>query len=678
MKRIWLILLLLTCCAWAQPARDGHVQVELVSPQTAIVPGQPLKLGVRFKMDPHWHVYYKNPGVTGFPPRFAWTLPAGWKAGEMAWPVPGRLVQADLHQFVYEDEVLLATEVSVPADFKSDKPVSLSVKADWLACADTCIPGKATTKLTLPVAAAAQSTEAAALWTATAEKLPASAGNIELRCWRLGPKQAFLEFAGEAGDKVDFFPDSDQANMEKAPVWKEGKGLEVPVQEKDERLTGVLSIERNGKRTGVRIDVPIAGKAPAQTTAAAPPSAPDGSLLGALFLAFIGGMILNLMPCVFPVLSLKALSLVRHNEHGNKPAWTQGWVYTLGVLVSVWVIAAPLMLLKSATSTLGWGYQMQSPVFVTCLIILFLGIALNLFGLFEVGEKLTQLASLAENKKGLSESFWSGVVATVAATPCTGPFMASALGYAVAQPAAVGMGIFTLLGLGIAFPYLLLCGIPASRRWLPRPGAWMESFKQGMGFPMLVAVVWFLYILSTLLSAEGLGLVMGALVLLSMAAWVYGRWGYDPEGSVRMKAQLVTALIVLGSLSGAIYVARAPIFQYGAEGELVWVPFSPEKLSELRGQGKPVFIDFTASWCVNCKANELVTLGNKSVIAAFKAQGIVPMKADWTRRDETIGRALAEFGRTGVPFYVYYPPGGEPKTFPEILTPQIVLDTIKN
>lgn len=682
--RIWLLVLLLTLAGWARPVKNGQVEVELVSPQTAVVPGQPLKLGVRFKMDPHWHVYYKNPGATGYSPRFDWKLPAGWKAGEIAWPVPQRLVLADLQQFVYEGEVLLATEVAVPADFKSDRPVPLSVKVEWLACAETCIPGKATTELTLPVAAAAQPSEAAALWTATADRLPASAGNIQLRSWRLAPKLAFLEFPGEAGDKVDFFPDSDQANMDTAPVWKEGKGLEVPVQEKDAQLTGVLAIERAGKRSGVRVDVPIEGKAPTAAVAASP-VAPDGSLAGALFLGFVGGMLLNLMPCVFPVLSLKALSLVRHNEHGSKPAWTQGWVYTLGVLISVWVIAAPLLLFKSVTAGSGWGYQMQSPVFVTCLAILFLGIALNLFGLFEVGEKLTQLASLAEGKKGLSESFWSGALATVAATPCTGPFMASALGYAVAQPPLLGMLIFTSLGMGIAFPYLLLCGIPASRRWLPRPGAWMESFKQGMGFPMLAAMVWFIYVLANLLSAEGLALVMGGLVTLSLAAWIYGRWGYSPEGSVRLRAQLATAVVALIGAGGAVYVAHSPLFEPPPEGQvaevsggLTWVPFSPQKLQELRSQKKGVFIDFTASWCINCKVNELGTLRNASVVEAFQKQEIVTMKADWTRKDETISKALAEFGRTGVPFYVYYPPGGEPRTFPEVLTPQLVLDTIKS
>ena len=684
--RFWLIFLMLTVWAQAKPVRDGHVEVELLSPQSAIVAGAPLQLGVRFKMDEHWHVYWKNPGVTGYAPRFEWKLPAGWKPGEIEWPVPQRLVLADLQQFVYDREVLLTTQVPVPADFKSSQPVKLGLKVEWLACAETCIPGKASVDLQLPVASSSAPSSAQALFESVRTQLPASPGNITLRAWRVGPKQAFLEYPGDAGDKVDFYPDSNEANMDSAPVWKAGQGLTIPIGEKDTQLLGVLSIEKGGQRLGLQLDVPIAASAPAKPlNAALPVVTADGTLLGTLLAAFVGGMILNLMPCVFPVLSLKALSLVRHNEHGSKPAWLQGWVYTAGVLVSVWAIAFPIMLLKSSSQSLGWGYQMQSPVFVTFLAILFLAIALNLFGLFEVGEGLTQLASLADNKEGLSESFWSGAVATVAATPCTGPFMASALGYAVSQSTPVGMLVFTILGLGIAFPYLMLCGIPASRRWLPRPGAWMESFKQAMGFPMLAAMVWFIYILANLLSAEGLALIMAGLVTLSLGAWIYGRWGYSPEGSIRGRAKIATLAVTLLGAGGAFYVAYDPGYVPAPAGQVVsevgglsWVPFSPEKLAELRGQGKAVFIDFTAAWCINCKLNEKGTLQNASVVEAFKNANIVTMKADWTRRDETISKALAEFGRTGVPFYVYYPVGGEARPLPEVLTPQIVLDSIKS
>ncbi|MBN9420300.1 hypothetical protein ABS71_17550 [bacterium SCN 62-11] len=670
-------LLLLTGLVGAKPVRNGHVEVDLVAQPGTPVAGQSLEVGVHFKMDEHWHVYWKNPGATGYAPRFKWNLPKGWTAGaDMTWPVPQRLVIADLQQFVYEKEVLLTTKVSVPADYKGE-PVKLGAEVEWLACSESCIPGKAKVELELPEASVPT-----ALFQKSANELPQSTGNIELRSWRVGPQKAFLEYPGEAGDKADFFADSAEANFDGAPVWQAGKGLEIPVHEKDQRLQGVLAIEQGGQRKGLLVDVPIDAKAPDKPLNTAGPLAPSAggvSFWSALLGGFVAGMILNLMPCVFPVLSLKALSLVRQNQDGPQAHWVQGWVYTAGVLVSIWAIAAPLLLVTSGTSSLGWGYQMQSPLFVTLLATLFLGIALNLFGLFEVGEGLTQLGSLAEGKKGYSESFWSGIVATVSATPCTGPFMGAVLGYAVTQPGPVAFLVFTVLGLGIAFPYLLLCGVPATRRWLPRPGAWMESFKIAMGFPMLGAMVWFVYILANLLSAEGLGLVMGGLVIMSLGAWVFGRWGYSPESAVRWKGKLAAALFGLVGVGGAAAVAHSSDYGHSAhvqvahsENGLTWEPFTPEKLEELRKEGKPVFIDFTAAWCINCKVNEKLTLSEASVIEAFKSGKVVTLKADWTQRDETIGKFLAGFGRTGVPFYVFYPAGGEPRPLPEAITPAIV------
>ncbi|MBX3166093.1 MAG: thioredoxin family protein [Candidatus Eremiobacteraeota bacterium] len=676
MRLSLLLLLLLTTLAWAKPVRDGHVEVELVAQPGSPVAGQALELGVHFKMDEHWHVYWKNPGATGYPPKFTWHLPKGWTAGEIAWPVPQRLVIADLQQFVYEKEVLLTTRVSVPSDYKGEA-VELSADVDWLACSESCIPGKAKVALHLPEAAVPT-----ALFEKAASELPETTGNITLRSWRLGPQKAFLEYPGDAGDKADFFANSSEANFDSAPIWQAGKGLEIPVHEKDERLQGVLAIEQGGQRRGLLIDVAIDGKAPEKPLSSAAPLAPVAagvSFWSAILGGFLAGMILNLMPCVFPVLSLKALSLVRHNQEGSRAQWMQGWVYTAGVLVSIWAIAAPLLLVTSGTRSLGWGYQMQSPLFVTLLASLFLGIALNLFGLFEVGEGLTRLGSLAEGKEGYSESFWSGIVATVSATPCTGPFMGAVLGYAVTQPAPVAFLVFTVLGLGIAFPYLLLCGVPATRRWLPRPGAWMESFKLAMGFPMLGAMVWFVYILANLLSAEGLGLVMGGLVAMSLGAWIFGRWGYSPESSVRLKGKLAAAVIGLAGVGTAAAVAHSPEYSHTAhvqvahsENGLTWEPFTPEKLEGYRKEGKPVFIDFTAAWCINCKVNERLTLADASVIQAFQDGKVVTLKADWTQRDETIGKFLATFGRTGVPFYVYYPPNGEPRPLPEAITPAIV------
>jgi thiol:disulfide interchange protein len=644
---IWLLLLGL---ASAQPSKQkvNHVEVELLA-------GANSQLGIRFRPDPHWHVYWQNPGATGLAPQVTWKLPSGWKAGPLQWPVPSRQVILDLHQFIYEGEVVLPASLQMPSGAKGKVVAEVS----WLACEESCLPGKATLSLDLP----ANPTE----WKVDLPQ-PSPSG---ISAWRSGPKSAILTGLPDASD---FFPLSNAANLESAPK-KVAQGLEIPIQAEDKRLTGVV---KSGT-AGFSIDLEL-GSAPTGPKTAAAAPAPSITLWGALLASFVGGMILNLMPCVFPVLSLKALSLVYQNEDGPKAQWLQGGVYTAGVLVSVWLLAAPILLLRKGSQPgLGWGYQMQSPLFVFIMAALFLLIALNLFGLFEVGEGLTKLGSLAEKKKGLSEPFWSGAVATVAATPCTGPFMAAALGYAVAQSAWVALAIFTMLGLGMALPYLLLCGFPATRSWLPRPGAWMETFKQAMGFPMLLAMVWFVYILSTLVNSEALGLMLAGLLSLSLAGWIWGRWGYSSWATAAKSVAVTIGIVVLALI---YQVSQSPAFlpatlgSTSQHGGLTWEPFSPQRVEQLRSEGKAIFVDFTASWCVNCKVNELGPLRNAKVLEAFKNSQIVTLKADWTRRDPVISKTLESFGRTGVPLYVVYPRQGEPLILPELLTPQILLDAL--
>lgn len=672
--------LMLMLAAWSQPVRDGHVEVELVSAQSVAAPGQRLWLGVHFKMDPDWHLYWRNPGETGLAPTLEWILPEGWKVGEIGWPLPRRVVLDDMVQFLYDDQLLLV----VPVDVPSEAPLTetrLGVKVDWLACEQSCVPGKAELSLTLPVSTQAMDGPASPLFGRTQAELPASAGPLGPRLEKLSANRALLRLGNPPPGDLDFFPYSQEDELVVRPEWKPELGLEIPLRPGQKKLAGLLVSQQSGQRTGYNLEMALEGGSGSSNPVL---RAPDISLLGALWAAFVGGMILNLMPCVFPVLSLKALSLVQQNEEGSKPAWGQGLVYSSGVLVSIWALASPILLLKSGGQQLGWGYQMQSPVFVTLLAILFLAIALNLFGLFEVGESLTRLAAVAEGKKGLSEAFWSGAVATIAATPCTAPFMASALGYAVAQPLALSFLIFTVLGLGMAFPYFVLCVVPATRNWLPRPGAWMETFKQALGFPMLGATIWFTYILANLLSAEGLGLILSSLLTFSIGLWILGRWGWNIQARVRTRAKWAAALVAGLSLLAAVEVARSPAFVPAStpgsvkQGGIEWVAYSPEALAEFRAQGKTVFLDFTAAWCINCKVNEAGTLSQSSVIEAFRKAEVVTMKADWTRKDETIRRALAELGRSGVPVYALYRGQAEPVLLPELLTPEIVLRAIQN
>lgn len=664
MKLLYCLLLgvLLSVAAVAAP-----IQASLVSD------GPPkngeLRVGLLLQMEPGWHVYWKNAGGPGFPPSLTWKLPAGVSADPLQFPVPERIPFAGEISYAYEHQVLF------PVQLHGVKgPLQLSAEARWLACKETCIPGSASLKLDVTDAAASAPAFASTL-------LPEAPGNFQLQAWKSGKDRAFLEFKGEAGDKADFFPSSSDAPTRPEPKWTPGKGLEIAVPPGAARLQGVLAIVHEGKRQGVEVDVPLAATPPAGSVSPAPTAAAVPlTLATALPLALLGGLVLNLMPCVFPVLSLKALSLL--GKDAEQPAWTQGWVYTLGVVISVWLIAAPIVLVGKAgeTSGLGWGWQMQSPTFVFGLAALFLLIALNLFGVFEFGVSLQKLGSAAEGKKGLSESFWSGAVTTVAATPCTAPIGASALGYAVTQPPLIAFAIFTCLGLGIALPYLLLCGVPASRRWLPRPGAWMESFKQALGFPMLGALVWFLYILASLLNPDGLGVAMAALVGLALAAWVYGRWGFDPEGSVRRRALVVATCLGVASLAGAVTQVRHPSAQAGAveTGGVGWEPFTPEKLKQAQAEGRSVFIDATAAWCLNCKLYERTVLNTEPVIEAMKKGKVLALRADWTRADPAITALLHEFGRTGVPFYVYYPAHGDPIALPDVLTQAAVLDALRH
>lgn len=406
------------------------------------------------------------------------------------------------------------------------------------------------------------------------------------------------------------------------------------------------------------------------------------SILAAIVFAFFGGMILNLMPCVLPVLSLKILGIVEQAGEAPKEKLKHGLIFTLGVLVSFWILAGLLLILRAGGEQLGWGFQLQSPGFVIVLSIFLFLFGLSMFGLFEIGVGLTAVGQNTKSKSAYMGSFTSGVLATVVATPCTAPFMGSALGFALSQPAYVSLIVFTFLGLGMAAPYLVLTTTPKLLKVIPKPGAWMESMKQFMGFLLMATVLWLLWVLSLQTDAEGVIILLGSLIIISISGWIYGRWGnIAKETKVRRTAQVIAALILLGALFFSLKNIEAKttgttgIYK---QGTIEWQQFSPELVAKLRAKDKPVFIDFTAAWCLSCQVNEKVAFGSEEVQKAFNKKSITTLKADWTNKDETITKALAEFGRNSVPFYVLYIPNKpEPMVFPEILTPGIVLDKLK-
>lgn len=696
---------LFTAAALAQPVRTEHAQAELIAATDAIVPGKPLSVALRIKHDEGWHTYWQVPGDSGLPTRITWHLPAGWRASPLNWPLPKRLRVGPLVNYGYEGEVLLLAELMPPATLALGEAVTLAARADWLICKDICIPDGADLKLALPVRAdAAPSRWASQFAHARAQvpqplALPGAEATIEDDRIRLA-----FAVRGSAR-RFEFFP-LEEGRIEAAapqPVRiAEGRvalylTATRPVAPQFHRLKGVLVAEggpANAERGGWagQIDVPLrAGSVPAaeaSLAAAAITGEPGLGLWLALGGAFLGGLILNLMPCVFPVLSLKLLSLVQHQRAedaariAHPSLRAHGFAYAAGVVASFVALAALLLVLRAAGTQLGWGFQLQTPAVVAALAALFFVIGLNLLGAFEVswGSGLANLRAARDLRPdSLAGSVGTGVLAVVVAAPCTAPFMGAALGYAMTQPPAVALTVFAALGAGMAAPYLLLTLWPRLLARLPRPGVWMLRFKQAMAFPMFGTVVWLLWVLAQQIGADGLGLTLAALVLLGLAAWALGLSQQGARGARWLAAG--AAALGLYAVALATQAPTAPRARAGASADLVqedaWQPWSQAAMQRALTAGRPVFVDFTAAWCITCQANKRLVLTSDSVLRAFAEKGVVPMRADWTNRDEEITRELARFQRNGVPLYVLYRPDGSTQVLPELLTRSVVLQALQ-
>ena len=577
--------------AAASPVRTEHVEAGLIAERTAAEPGGKLSVALRLKIVPHWHTYWRNPGDSGEPTALEWTLPKGWSAGAIQWPPPRRLPAGPLMNFGYEDEVLHLVDIAVPADAKG--PVVLKARATWLVCnPERCIPEGGEVSLVLPVGAGEGSPWARAI-ARTRASLPSKAAGLRFAAART---DAGVELEIDPPPAAaTYFPFSQgRIHNAGAQAW-DGRVLAIPKAQQPvgafTRVAGLLVTDKEA----VEIDVPVAGAAGGLSSLG----------LAALF-AFVGGLILNLMPCVLPVLSIKILGFA---QQGDRAAMRlHGLLYSLGVVSSFLAFAALLALLQSLGQGIGWGFQLQSPVFVALLLALFLAFALNLSGFFEFS---LAMSSELKSKNRHIEAFLTGVLAVVVASPCTAPFMGAALGYALAGGPAEALAVFTALGAGMALPYLALAWNPQWLRWVPKPGAWMVRFKQLLSIPLYATVLWL--------------------------GWV------------------------LALQSGLLSSASD------------WEKFSLEKVQRYEQQGKSVFVDYTAAWCVTCQVNKQLVLSRPDVEAALRRSGLVLLRADWTRRDEEITRALAALGRKGVPVYAIYRPGQEPELLPEILTRDTVL-----
>jgi len=660
----------------------AHLHVQVVVPGQTLRPGAANDAGLYFKLDPGWHIYWQNAGDSGEPPHVKWTLPDGIAAGPLQFPAPRRLPLGPLMDFGYENEVLFPLQLNV-ADSVKRGPAILQAKVDWLVCQNVCIPGKAELQVKRDVAGPGMNTSTgepeSSLFVRWSNALPKPLASNAKVVFQPSPTGFRIGVTtGHRETEAAFFPAEqdilDNPAPQKVTPTRDGLILDLKkdanLPANPAQLKGVL--ELSGGRAYEVAALPGAIVAPA-------PSLQWSAFFRIVGLAFLGGLLLNLMPCVFPVLFLKGLALVNSGSEERHKMRAHGFVYTAGILVSFWVLVGVLLGLRAAGAGLGWGFQFQSPVFLALMAGLLFFMGLSLAGQFDVGLSLTSARGPLAAKHGYPGRFFTRVLAVVVATPCTAPFMAAAIGYALAQPPAITFAVFTALALGLAAPYVALTLQPAWTRLLPKPGAWMEILRQAVSVPIFATVIWLAWVLAQAYGAATLAALLVGFLFLAIAGWFLGRWpakGWS-TAVASVLALGVIAVVIFGARLAADTTAPASSSAVAGRTSAAWEPWSADAVSRYQSQGRPVFVDFTASWCLSCQVNERVALDQPSVQQAFQAGNVALLKADWTRHDEAITQALAALDRSGVPAYVLYAPGqSSPQLLPEVLTPGIVTDAL--
>jgi thiol:disulfide interchange protein DsbD len=674
MRTRLLLTLLLWLAGWAHAGdtvRTPHAEVRLLSETPAAVPGGTLWLGIRFDLAPHWHVYWRNPGDSGEPPRADWQLPPGWQAGEIQWPVPERIPVGPLVNYGYEDSVLLLVPVEVGRDASGTARIGADLS--WLVCREECIPESGRVDITLPVApdpgrrdptfASARSLLPLAFTGQAGYSRIDDGGALELRLERTGwPLQ---QLAGAWFAPFDWGPVSPSG----AQDWSvSGERLEIRLPPGEappaagSALAGLLVVTEDSP------DGPLTrGFALEAVEQAAAADASATTLALALLLALLGGLLLNLMPCVLPVLSIKVIGLV---QHAGPASGRHGLVFAAGVLATFTALAALLIGLRAGGAALGWGFQLQEPLVVIALMYLMLAVALNLSGVYTLGGGMTGVGQGMTEHGGLRGSFATGVLAVVVASPCTAPFMGTALGFALTRPAHESLLVFLALGAGFALPLLLLSFAPNWTRRLPRPGPWMERLRNALAFPMYGAAAWLLWVLSQQADAGVLAAALAGALLLAFALWWYGQ----PLRSRRVRLWVSAAALIAGVGLAATALSPRGSAPGAPPAAAAW---SAERVESLRAEGRVVLVNFTAAWCITCKVNEQVALDTEAVRAALARHEVAYLKGDWTRRDAAITAELERHGRSGVPLYLLYPAtGGEPRVLPQLLTEGLLLQAL--
>jgi len=667
------------------------VKATLLADTSAIVPGKSFSVGLLLRMAPGWHTYWKFSGDAGLPTEIKWKLPPGWKVGEIQWPIPLKTNDpGDIQTYGYQDEILLLQEITPPAKIDIS-PVKLSAEANWLVCEKICIPGGANLELELPTSTTAEpkNTDLFARYRRLLpQKFPGT--NSATANWSRNGNDLHLKVTSDQianYQNLDFFPVPQGNTVAGHPNVELRKGSEVtfriPIESPDKNLSAMPGLvvfskfPNSSDRSAWEIGAP-------QISTVAKITQPSRGIITFLFFGFIGGFILNLMPCVLPVISLKIFGFIQQAGQSRQRIFRTGLAFTAGIFAWFITLALVLIALKAAGRDATWGgFQFTNAYFVLGLSVIVLVFALNLFGVFEISlpQSLTRgLLASAERKDNLG-SFFQGVFATVLATPCTAPFLGSALGFAFTQSAPVILSIFVAIAAGMSAPYFLLSAQPAWMRFLPQPGPWMLHVKQFMGFLLLATLLFLLYVLGAQRGLDGAIWASCFLLIVAIACWMKGAF-IVPTASAPKRSFVLLLMLLLLLGSGIYFIAdkfqsaKIDTAQANLPGD--WQPFTPERLQAERDRGHAVFVDFTAAWCLTCKFNEKSVLESAAVRQAFQRHGVVKLKADWTNGDPAITKLLQQFGRPGVPLYVLYPgKSGEPIVFPELLTKNIVLEKLE-
>ena len=725
-----------------------HIKVSLVSDRKSIAAGETLQLALRLMPDDGWHTYWKNPGDTGLPTKLIWDLPAGFRAGDIEWPVPERIDYQGATNFGYHGETWLLASLSVPANIDpailSNGFINVVATAKWLICEDVCIPGKAELSLPLWLESSATNqvqavdTPLADAAFATTELATTAIANID---WRPSFAQArsrvpelLYDISAQyaVDDNINIEIDANQlpAFTRLPEVFIGSKGisanhtipsvritddnllitapkdqyLETPphllpivlvISRQDDAISAIEFVAKQNQSLAAGVSA-VNTEVSADKGLATQGSTPDArganlseggsaapGLLTVLLLALAGGIILNAMPCVFPVLSLKIVSLVESGSHDSAVRKQHGLAYTAGVVLSFMLVAAVLIGLRFAGEQVGWGFQLQSPWFIAFLIYLLFILGLSLSGFVEFGASLQNMGSgLGAKQMAANDwrgSFFTGVLATIVATPCTAPFMGTAMGFALGQSVLVALLVFAFMGLGLALPFLLIAYIPALANALPKPGNWMVQLKEFLAFPIYLTVVWLIWVFSHQTGSDAIVMILIGLVFLTLGLWIWRITMYRDSTLLPRILALACVVVALSAVMYAIAVDKpqTTVVDSSDQDGFTQAAYSSERLQQALDNNQPVFVNMTADWCITCKVNERVALGTDDVKQAFAGKDMVYLKGDWTNSDPLISEYLARFRRDGVPLYVYYPPGEEPKILPQILTSNIVIEAIR-